>query len=24
VMLWPTAYILATALPNRPRRFDAA
>jgi hypothetical protein len=23
VMLWPTAYILATAMPNRPRRLDA-
>jgi hypothetical protein len=24
VMLWPTAYILATAMPNRHRRVDAA
>jgi hypothetical protein len=23
VMLWPTAYILATAMPNRQRRLDA-
>jgi hypothetical protein len=23
VMLWPTAYILATTMPNRPRRLDA-
>jgi hypothetical protein len=23
VMLWPTAYILATAMPNRPSRLDA-
>jgi hypothetical protein len=23
VMLWPTAYILATAMPNRLRRVDA-
>jgi len=23
VMLWPTAYILATAMPNRHRRLDA-